>query len=113
MKRVRLVLPEDLARYLDRHWGAVGATLDSDALQIETIEDFRAYQTLLTLALRSRRKGGLRRDDPLHRLLRGFRVELVNQGTAIAPDSDNPYLHAPHFVLHRSGDRANKENTAA
>ncbi|MEQ1511598.1 MAG: Wadjet anti-phage system protein JetA family protein [Lysobacteraceae bacterium] len=113
MKRVRLVLPEDLTRYLDRHWHAVGATLDSDALQIATIEDFRAYQTLLTLALRSRRKGGLRRDDPLHRLLRGFRVELVNQGTAVAPDSDNPYLHAPHFVLHRSGDRANKENTAA
>ena len=54
-----------------------------------------------------------RRDDPLHRLLRGFRVELVDQDTAVAPDSDNPYLHAPHFVLHRSSDRANKENTAA
>jgi hypothetical protein len=111
MKRVRLVLPEDLARYLDRHWQTVGATLDSDALQIATIEDFRAYQTLVTLALRSRRMGGLRRDDPLHRLLRGFRVEHVGD-VAVPSSNDNPYLRAPHFVLRRSSDHTNKEDTA-
>lgn len=113
MKRVRLVLPEDLARYLDRQWDA-GGTLHSDALQIATIEDFRAYQTLITLALRSGRKGGLRRDDPLHRLLRGFRVELVGDDSDGATTrTDNPYLHAPRFVLRRSGERLQKEDTAA
>ena len=98
IKRARLVLPEDLARYLDRHWQG-RATLDSQALEIATIEDFRAYQTLVTLALRSSRKGGLRRDDPLHRLLRGFRVERVGDSR-----SENDYLHAPRFVLRRDDD---------
>ena len=57
----------------------------------------RAYQTLVTLALRSHRAGGLRRDDPAGRLLRGFRVELLASG----PPDDNGYLRAPHFVIHR------------
>ena len=106
MKRVRLVLPEDLARYLDRHWDDAGV-LDSQALQIATIEDFRAYQTLVTLALRSQRKGGLRREDPLHRLLRGFRVELAAGEAADASvDQSNPYLHSPRFVLRRTGTHA-------
>lgn len=125
MKRVRLVLPEDLARYLDRHWTA-GDTLASDTLQIATIEDFRAYQTLLTLALRSRRKGGLRRDDPLHRLLRGFRVELLPDADAsvdfdvdtnavsdAARSHHNPYLKAPQFVLRRSGHKTSMKDTNA
>jgi hypothetical protein len=115
MKRVRLVLPEDLTRYLDRQWNA-GGTLHSDALQIETIEDFRAYQTLITLALRGRRTGGLRRDDPLHRLLRGFKVELIGSDGSFGDDAstriDNPYLHAPRFVLRRSGDRKTMEDNA-
>jgi hypothetical protein len=98
MKRVRLVMPEDLARYLDRHWNDTGV-LDSQALQIASIEDFRAYQTLITLALRSHRPGGLHRDDPLHRLLSGFRVELAADGSA---DAENPYLRSPRFVLHRT-----------
>lgn len=125
MKRVRLVLPEDLTRYLDRHWNVAGrpdtGTIDSNALQIATIADFRAYQTLVTLALRSHRKGGLRRDDPLQRLLRGFRVELVDERTPTAtvpsatarPTHANPYLRAPHFVLRRSGQHANREDTTA
>jgi hypothetical protein len=96
MKRVRLVLPEDLARYVARHFGEAD-TVDSQALEIASIEDFRAYQTLLTLALRSHRRGGLRRDDPLQRLLRGFRLELVP-----GEHSDNDYLHSPRFVLHRT-----------
>ena len=126
MKRVRLVLPEDLTRYLDRHWNVAGSaggssmldtnTIDSNALQIATIADFRAYQTLVTLALRSQRKGGLRRDDPLQRLLRGFRVELIDERAPSAtarPTHANPYLHAPHFVLRRSGQHANREDTTA
>lgn len=111
MKRVRLVLPEDLSRYLDRHWDDAGV-LDSQALQIATIEDFRAYQTLVTLALRSQRKGGLRREDPLHRLLRGFRVELAaGEAADVSVDQANPYLHSPHFVLRRTGTHASMKAT--
>lgn len=111
MKRVRLVLPEDLARYLDRHWqthdASASETLTSESLQIASIGDFRAYQTLVTLALRSHRSGGLRKDDPLHRLLRGFRIELIDG------DADNPYLHAPRFVLRRTGNTSDRKDTAA
>lgn len=95
MKRVRLVMPEDLARYVGRHL-AEHDTVDSQALQIATIEDFRAYQTLITLALRSHRSGGLRRDDPMHRLLRGFRIELKDGEHTV-----NDHLQSPRFVLHR------------
>lgn len=97
MKRARLVTAEDMARYVGRHLTAEGR-IDSAMLQIRSIEDLRAYQTLLTLAQRSRRSSGLRRDDPLGRLLRGFRVELADAGDGRA---DNGYLRAPRFTLHR------------
>ncbi|MFT3754788.1 MAG: DUF5716 family protein [Pseudoxanthomonas sp.] len=96
MKRARLVTAEDMARYVGRHLPASGS-LDSERLGIASIEDLRAYQALLTLALRSHRIGGLRRDDPLGRLLRGFRVELTDASEA----TDNGYLRAPRFVIHR------------
>jgi hypothetical protein len=96
MKRARLVNAEDMARYVGRHLPP-GGDIDSARLPIASIEDLRAYQTLLTLALRSHRTGGLRRDDPLGRLLRGFRVELLDAGER----ADNGYLRAPRFVLHR------------
>lgn len=96
MKRARLVLPEDLARYVGR-WLGAAERVDSRQLQIASIEDLRAYQTLVTLALRSHRKAGLRRDDPLSRLQRGFRVELIERERG-----DNDYLRAPRFVLHRA-----------
>lgn len=97
MKRARLVTPEDMARYVGRHL-ASGGEVGSDALQVASIADLRAWQTLLTLALRSHRIGGLRRDDPLNRLLRGFRVELLDPGTA----HDNGWLRAPRFLVRRS-----------
>ena len=97
MKRARLVTPEDMARYVGRHL-ASGGEVGSEALQVASIEDLRAWQTLLTLALRSHRIGGLRRDDPLNRLLRGFRVELIDPGTA----HDNGWLRAPRFLVRRS-----------
>lgn len=96
MKRARLVNAEDMARYVGRHLPPEGS-VDSAQLAIASIEDLRAYQTLLTLALRSHRSGGLRRDDPLARLLRGFRVELLDAG---AP-GDNAYLRAPRFTISR------------
>jgi hypothetical protein len=96
MKRARLVNAEDMARYLGRHLPPEGG-IDSTQLSIGSIEDLRAYQTLLTLALRSRRIGGLRREDPLGRLQRGFRVELLDPGEA----GDNGYLRAPRFAVHR------------
>jgi len=95
MTRVRLVKPEDLVRYVDRHL-ADADTVDSKALEISGIEDFRAYQTLITIALRSRRAGGLHRDDPIHRMLRGFRIELKDGEHTV-----NEYLESPHFILHR------------
>lgn len=100
MKRVRLVLPDDLDRYVARHLDGRDA-VPSEALAIESIQDFRAYQTLATLALRGRRPGGLRRDDPIRRLLRGFRVEL-----AAGEGGGNRYLHTPRFILHRTDQRA-------
>lgn len=95
MKRVRLVLPEDLARYVARHL-VENTVVCSDSLQIESIQDFRAYQTLITLALRNHRKGGLRKDDPIRLLLRGFRIEMLAGEHTI-----NDYLESPRFVLHR------------
>jgi len=98
MKRARLVTAEDMARYVGRHLTRKGI-VDSATLGVDSIEDLRAYQTLLTLALRSHRPGGLRRDDPLGRLLRGFRVELSDAGEAC----DTRYLRAPRFVVRRVG----------
>lgn len=95
IKRARLVTAEDMARYVGRHL-AHGDDVDSSQFDIASVEDLRAYQTLLTLALRSHRIGGLRRDDPLGALLRGFRVELVVEDT-----TDNAYLKAPRFVVSR------------
>ncbi len=95
MKRARLVTAEDMARYVGRHLGQE-AVVDSTQLAIASIEDLRAYQTLLTLALRSHRIGGLRREDPLGRLLRGFRVELLDAG-----GNDNDYLRGPRFHIRR------------
>ena len=96
IKRARLVTAEDMARYVGRHLPADGR-VDSAALAIDSIADLRAYQTLLTLALRSHRIGGLRRDDPLSRLARGFRVELIEAGER----NDNGYLRAPRFAIQR------------
>lgn len=96
MKRARLVTPEDMARYVGRHL-PVDGRVDCAQLAIASIADLRAYQTLLTLALRSQRLGGLRRDDPLTRLMRGFRVELIDAGAR----GDNGYLRAPRFAIQR------------
>ena len=95
IKRARLVTTEDMASYLARH-ADLGDRLESHQLEIESISDLRAYQTLLTLALRGQRVGGLRRDDPVGRLLRGFRVQLVHDDEA----TDNGFLRAPRFILH-------------
>lgn len=97
MKRARLVTAEDMASYVGRHLDATGEA-DSDALTIGSIGDLRAYQTLLTLAQRSRRTGGLRRDDPFGRLLRGFTVELLD-----GEPTDNDCLRGPRFRLRRLG----------
>lgn len=96
IQRARLVLPDDLARYVARHLDG-REVVGSDALSTASIEDLRAYQTLATLALRSHRPGGLRRDDPIRRMLRGFRVELL-PGTR----SGHPHLESPRFTLHRT-----------
>jgi hypothetical protein len=98
MKRARLVTAEDMADYVGRHLGERGE-IHSDTLSIASIPDLRAYQTLLTLALRGRRIGGLRRDDPLNRLLRGFRVDLLDGDQR----GDNDCLHGPRFVIRRVG----------
>jgi hypothetical protein len=97
MKRARLVTPEDMARYVGRHLPPEGR-VESGMLAIDSIADLRAWQTLLTLALRSRRPGGVRHDDPLSRLARGFRVELVDAGER----GDNGYLRAPRFTIQRT-----------
>jgi hypothetical protein len=96
MKRARLVTPDDMARYVARHLPGPGR-VESSVLGIDSIADLRAFQTLLTLALRSHRPGGLRRDDPLARLARGIRVELIEAGDA----TDNGYLRAPRFAIQR------------
>jgi len=97
MKRARLVTAEDMARYVGRHLPAEGR-LESTQLEIHSIQDLRAYQTLLTLAQRSRRIGGLRREDPLARLLPGVRVELADDAEG---PGENRHLRAPRFTLHR------------
>ena len=89
---------------LPAEWDEAGAR--SQARQTRP-RGFQRLQTLVTLALRSRRKGGLRREDPLHRLLRGFRVELATgEATDASVDQANPYLQSPRFVLRRTGTHA-------
>lgn len=100
IKRARQVTPEDLANYVGRVLDG-RSSVASDDLAIVGIEDFRAYQALLTLALRAHRRGGLRREDPLQRLQRGFRVELIADAR-----SGNTHLRGARFVLHRAGQRA-------
>lgn len=99
MKRARLVLPEDLQRYVGRHLQA--GSVDSAALPIQTIADLRAFQTLLTLGIRGGKAGVLRPGDPLRNMLKGFRVELL-------PDTrtDNGHLAVPRFIVHRQGKAA-------
>jgi hypothetical protein len=99
MKRARLVLPEDLQRYVGKHLRA--DSVDSAALPIETIADLRAFQTLLTLGIRGGKAGVLRPGDPLRNMLKGFRVELL-------PDTrtDNGHLAVPRFIVHRQGKAA-------
>lgn len=99
MKRARLVNADDMARYVGRHLPASGSA-ESGTFAIASIEDLRAYQTLLTLALRGHRIGGLRREDPLSRLLRGYRVDLLDAGGR----DDNGYLRAPRFIVRRIGE---------
>lgn len=94
IKRARLVLPEDLERYVARHL-APGGSLASEQWPVTCIEELRAYQTLLTIALRSRR-GRIRRDDPLRRYLRGFRVELRADAR-----SEGEHFATPAFTVHR------------
>lgn len=103
MKRARLVNADDMARYVGTHLDAHDQVA-SEAFSIASIEDLRAYQTLLTLALRSHRIGGLRREDPLGRLLRGYRVELLDAGGR----DDNGYLRSPRFVVRRVGPPSRK-----
>lgn len=100
IKRARLVTPADMAAYVGRQL-ASNASIGSEQLAIASIADFRAYQTLLTLAQRSQRPGGLRRDDPLRRLLVGFRVELLP-----GQHSAHAALRGPAFRLHRLGKTA-------
>ncbi|NZA26400.1 hypothetical protein H0E84_08375 [Luteimonas sp. SJ-92] len=100
MKRSRLVTAEDLAGYVGRHLPTEGR-VESTRLDIASIADLRAYQVLVTLALRGHRLGGLRREDPLSRLQRGFRVELLDGGDDNGPGSAGRYLRAPRFVVER------------
>jgi hypothetical protein len=94
MKRARLVLPEDLRRYVAQHLQA--DSLDSADLPMESIADLRAFQTLLTLGLRSGSRTGLRAGDPLRNLQQGFRVELLP-----AQRQMHACVIAPRFVIHR------------
>jgi Family of unknown function (DUF5716) len=94
MKRARLVLPEDLQRYVTRHLHA--DKIDSEELAIVSIADLRAFQTLLTLGMRSGVRSGLRAGDPLRNLQKGFRVELI-----ATQRQTHAQLIAPRFVIHR------------
>lgn len=96
IQRTRLVLPDDLALYVSRHLDGQDS-VTSDALSTGSIGDLRAYQTLATLALRSHRPGGLRSDDPIRRMLRGFNVELLP-----GKRSGHKHLESPRFQLRRT-----------
>lgn len=92
IQRARLVLPDDLARYLAPFRAA--GEVHSDRLPLHDIPAIRAYQTLLTLALRSTRPGGLQAHDPLRRHLRGFSVQLLP-----AQQSRHAQLHSQAFLI--------------
>ncbi len=92
MQRVRLVLPEDVAAYLAPF--RAQREVHSDALPLGDIAAIRAYQTLLTLALRSARPGGIQRHDPLRRHLQGFSLTLLADAR-----SHHPALHSQAFLV--------------
>jgi hypothetical protein len=97
IKRARLVTPDDLRAFVERHWGPTN-TLDSEAFTIESIPDLRAYQTLLTLATRAAKTGFVPAGDPLRQYLPGVRVELLSSERI-----RGEFFDAPRFRLHRQG----------
>src|SRR5690606_4610698 len=100
MKRVRLVTAEDIASYVGRQLPP-GGSVDSGAVGNPRTQARRAHPTLPPRALRGSRPAGLRRDDPLGRLLRGCRVELVDRGEP----GDNGWLRAPRYAVHPAAGR--------
>ncbi len=87
-----------------------------EALSIASIEDLRAYQTLITLALRSHRKGGLRRDDPLHRLMRRLpRRATARRARRARPSTFDPLRTAPgeESLMKRSWETLSQRPTAS
>lgn len=94
-KNARLVNPVKLAGYVARHLQGT-APIPCESLQISSVSDFRAYQTLLMMAVRAEaKKQELEKtDDSLLSMARGYSVRL-RSGNEFA----NEYLTAPAFEV--------------
>jgi len=99
-QRERRVSNQDIIHYLARHLDGQDV-LDASALRIESIKDFRIYQTLLAKAFQC---SVLARRHPSHRsarapqVLPGFEIEATDDIV------DNGYLVTTGFRLRRRGD---------
>lgn len=72
--------------------------VDSDALEVESINDLCCYQRLLLIASRDDAPLQLRRHDPVMQMLRGIRVRFEDERM-----TNNDYMTHRRFVVEREG----------
>lgn len=91
----RKVSPLQLANYVARVIGD-SAQVNSDALDVSSINDLCCYQRLLLIAFRDEAPIQLRKHDPILQMLKGIRVRFEEEGM-----TDNAYMAHRRFVIER------------
>jgi hypothetical protein len=101
-KNARLVNPLKLASYVARHLQGT-APIPCASLQINSVADFRAYQTLLMMAARAEAKKQEveKTDDSLLSMARGYSVRL-----RAGQDYTNAYLTSAAFEVTPHGRKS-------
>lgn len=93
----RKVTAVQLANYIARMLDGK-QRVDSDALEVESINDLCCYQRLLLIASRDDAPLQLRRHDPVMQMLRGIRVRFEDERM-----TNNDYMTHRRFVVEREG----------
>ena len=95
----RMVDRVKLANYVVRHLGS-RASVTSDELGVDSINDLCCYQRLLLIAAHGACPPSQRRSDPQLQLLRGVRIDFLPGGM-----TRNAYLEHPRFHIQRERAR--------
>lgn len=91
----RMVDRVKLANYVVRHLGS-RASVTSDELGVDSINDLCCYQRLLLIAAHGACPPSQRRSDPQLQMLKGVRIDFLPDGT-----TRNAYLEHPRFHIQR------------